>query len=259
MFSEKKVTIVNDAFIFTSNKNNLNTDELEIYFDNYNPDTIVIFRVNESSIDNRKKITKKIKVIGNIIEYNEMKNITFIVKEMFGNYNIDNNSIELLISRVGNNLDIINQEIIKIKTYKDDDYNITKEDILKLTTLFVSEDDMFKLVDLIIKKDINEAIKYYNELLKLKMEPIKIIVTLANKIRLIYQIKELFKSGYTENDIVSILKIKPGQIYYLKDSIKKYQSCELIDLLDKLATLDLEIKSGVVDKRFALELFILSL
>lgn len=260
-FSDKKLVVVEDSFVFTSKKGDIEQkiELLDKYLNNYNPDTIIIFTVIDEKLDSRKKLFKIINKVGHIIECNSPKDLKPIVKEMFLNYNISPKALELFIDRVGKNLGILNSEANKIMIYKDNDLNITEEDILNLTSKIIVEEDLFKLVDYIIKKDKKEALIYYNGLLKLEMEPFKIIVTLANKIRLIYQTKELFRLGHTENDIVTILKINPKQIYFLREPIRKYNSEDLINILSKLADLDLNIKSGKIDSKKGLELFILNL
>ena len=65
MFGGKKLIIVNNAFIFESTKTEIDLNFLEKYFDNYNKDTILIFITNEK-IDERKKIVKKTKEIGEV-------------------------------------------------------------------------------------------------------------------------------------------------------------------------------------------------
>lgn len=260
-FSDKKLVVVEDSFVFTSKKGDIEQkiELLDKYLNNYNPDTIIIFTVIDEKLDSRKKLFKIINKVGHIIECNSPKDLKPIVKEMFLNYNISPKALELFIDRVGKNLGVLNSEANKIMIYKDNDLNITEEDILNLTSKIIVEEDLFKLVDYIIKKDKKEALIYYNGLLKLEMEPFKIIVTLANKIRLIYQTKELFRLGHTENDIVTILKINPKQIYFLREPIRKYNSEDLINILSKLADLDLNIKSGKIDSKKGLELFILNL
>ena len=82
--------------------------------------------------------------------------------------------------------------------------NITKEDITLLTHENI-EVDIFKFIDDIINKNKTDAIKAYKELLKQNEEPIKIIALLASKFRLMYQASSLAKSGYTEDQISTIL------------------------------------------------------
>ena len=258
MFDDKKMIIVDNSYLFTSKKNNIEQDAeiLEKYLENVNPSTIIIFNFIDSKLDERKKITKAIKKFGTIKDLDTNIDIKTIIKEMFKPYTIDDETINLFIERVGTNLIMLETEIEKIKVYKDENFKITKEDILNLTHENI-EANMFLLVDMIISKQKEKAITIYHEMLNMNEEPIAIIITLANKIRTLYQTKELYRKGYSEYDIASILGVKTGYLYYLKDSLKKYDSETLYKLLSKLADLDYDIKTGKIDKNIALELFIL--
>lgn len=258
MFDDKKIIIINNAYLFTAKKNSIDQDLelLEKYLSNVNPSTILIFNFLDSKLDERKKIVKELKKIATIKDLDSSNNIKDIIKESFKPYNITDNLITLLIDRVGTSLIMLENEIEKIKTYKNKDLTITHDDIINLTHENI-EANMFLLVDTIISKDKSKAINIYHEMLDMNEEPIAIIITLANKIRSLYQTKELYKKGYSEFDIAAILGVKPGYLYYLKDSLRKYDSETLYNLLSKLADLDYDIKSGKIDKNTGLELFIL--
>lgn len=259
MFSDKKFILVTNSVIFTGTKSSIehNLDNLINYLNHNNPDTILVFEVNSDKLDERKKIVKTIKDKHTVVELNS-NNINQIVKEMFKNYQINNEVLNLFINRVGHNLDILEQEANKIMIYKDNDLVITKDDILNLTTKNIDA-DIFKLVNAIIENNKEVAIEIYNEMLLLNEEPIKIIVTLANQLRIIYQVKELYKKGYTEKDITGILKIHPYRIKLALQNSYKYDSKQLLKYLYQLANLDIDIKSGLADKKVAFELFILSI
>ena len=191
-----------------------------------------------------------------IKDLDSIYNINSIIKDLFNPYTINDKDIKLLIERVGTNLNMLSCEIDKIKAYKDKDLNVTSDDINKLTHQNI-EADMFLLVDTIINNDKEKSIQIYKELINNNEEPIAIIITLANKIRNIYITKELLRKGYSEVDIAGILGVKPGYLYYLRNSINKYDSYTLYSLLSKLADLDYNIKTNKIDKYTALELFIL--
>lgn len=258
LFDDKKMIVVKNSNIFTSKKNSIdqNVEKLEQYLKNPNPSTILVFTVSDAKCDNKKKIVKLMNENGKIIELDTKDSLNQIVKGLFDDYKISNDLIKLLIERTGNNLDIIYQEVNKIMIYKNDDKVITKEDIENLTCCNI-EDNIFLLIDYIVNKNKEKAIMIYHELLKMNEEPIAIIISLANKIRSLYQTKELYKKGYTENDIASILGVKPGYLYYMRGTLNKYNSKELLNILEQLATMDYNIKKGEVDKEIALELFIL--
>ena len=177
---------------------------------------------------------------------------------MFEGYNISIQDIRFMIDRCGNNLDILSQEVNKIKIYKDEDKNITKEDIINLTSKNI-DIDIFGFVDTIVNKNKNKALEIYKEMLINGEEPIKILVILANQFRIIYQAKELYKQGYSGNDIATMIGIHP---YRIKLALKKainYNSDTLLDYLEKLADLDYDIKIGNIESSLGLEMFILSI
>lgn len=259
LFGEKKIIIVSNSYIFTGNVKKgveQNIEELEKYFNSMNPNTILIFTTNSEKLDERKKITKLAKKLGIVKDYNQADTVA-IVQKMFDDYSIQQENIKFLINRVGDNITLLSNEIEKIKLYKDQDKNITKKNIEELTSKAL-EINNFKLIDSIISKNKSEAISLYNERLKLNEEPIAIIIALANQIRIMYQVKQLYLDGYSENKIASILCIHPYRIKLAAQNAKRYDSNILLEYLKQLSDLDINIKTGKIEKELGLELFILS-
>ena len=255
LFGDKKIVIADNANMFTASTSK-DSEIIEDYLKNINEYTDLIFIVHSDKIDARKKITKAIKEKGKIIEFNDDLDAVSLIRRLFKDYNIEYSDIKLLIDRVGNNPLIITNEINKIKIYKGNDKNITSEDILNLTNKII-EIDVFKLIDYIVRKDKENALELYNEMLKVNEEPIKIIVILANQFRIMYQSKELLKKGYSEKDIASILKIHPYRVKLAIQNSRNYTSEMLLKYLNDLADIDIGIKTGTINKDLALELFIL--
>lgn len=251
LFDEKKVVIVENLFKINSNEEK----NLEEYLNNPNPDVILI--IHETKPDERRKIIKKVFKSAKVKEFNS-NNLEKIILNLFDDYKINHSEINLLIDRVGNDLELLNKEIEKIKIYKDTDKTITKEDIINLTHKNIDL-DVFKLIDHIINKKINSAIELYNELLKNGSEPIAVITLLANQFRIMYQSKELIKKGYTQNDIAKIIDIHPYRVKLALENSRTYDNQLLLDYLSSLGNLDINIKTGKIDKYLGLELFILNL
>lgn len=262
LFSQKKMIIVDNSYIFTSSvrKKGLdhNIDLLNKYIENPNPDTILIFVINEEKIDDRKKIVKLIKINGNVIEFNEVKNIDAFIKNELNDYKMDAITINSFVNRVGDNLAIIASEIEKLKLYKNDDKIITKEDVLNVCSEQIDV-DMNELTNSIVSKNISKSLKIYNELIKQGEEPLQIIIRLANQFRIIYQSKELTKKGYSNKDIADILGIHPYRVKKALEISYKFPSKELLSILKKLSRIDEGIKMGNMDKNIALEQFILEI
>ncbi len=255
IFDEKKLIICENTLIFTRGYNN-EINLLENYFQNPNPNTTIIFIANKETIDGVKKITKLIKKIGTVLEFNKDQNPYNLVQNEFKNYKISPNTINTLINRVGTNPLILENEIKKIKIFKDNDFTINEDDIINLTTKTIDL-DIFKLIEFIVTKDKNKALELYHEMLKTNEEPIKIIILLASQFRIMYQTKELLKRGMSKNDIASTLKIHPYRVEIAMQQGRKYDSKTLLKYLNNLADLDINIKTGKTNKDLALEMFIL--
>lgn len=259
LFSTNRLLIVDNAFIFSRTTKKIdNIVLLEEYLKTENKETIIIFVNLNEKLDSVKKIVKLIKEKGKILEFNPLKNINSIIKNMFDDYKIESGVIELLIKRVGNNLDILYKEVEKLKIYKIEEKIIAKQDVLDVTTEIIDV-DIFKFIDDIINKNKKDAIVTYKELLKLNEEPIKIIALLASKFRLMYQASELIKKGYTEEQISEILGVHKYPVHLAIVAGYKYNPKILLKYLNDLADLDIGIKTGEKDNKLALELFILSL
>lgn len=260
LFDEKKAIVVNNAYIFTGTTikkdKEDNLDTLLEYFEHINPDTVIIFISNSEKLDERKKIVKALHKCATIKEFSKNANPNNIVKEWLKDYQIDYKDINLLIDRVGTNLGILEQEVEKIKIYKDQDKKITKEDILNTTTKNIDV-DIFELINKIVEHDTEHAIEIYYEMLKRNEEPIKILIILANQFRIMYQAKELYSKGYSGNDIAKILDIHPYRIKLALEKNYNYSSKKLLSYLEALANLDYSIKTGMIDASLGLELFIM--
>lgn len=262
LFGNKKLIIVENAYIFTGTINKKlieqNIDVLKEYINNGSFNNIIVFTILKEKIDERKNIVKLIKEKGVVKDFNISNNINKYVLDMFKNYKISNNNVNLLINRVGNNLEILNQEIEKIKTYKDSDLNISEDDIKNLTSKNI-DTDFFNLIENIVIKNKEKALESYFEIIKYGEEPIKIIVVLANKFRLIYQALNLYKKGYSSKDISTILGSNYYAIKKCLENSRNYDNKTLLNCILKLANLDIDIKSGKIDKNLGLELFIMTL
>lgn len=262
LFNDKKLIIVENAYIFTSTVNKKlpiqDTKILEEYFNHINPDSDIVFVVEKDKIDTRKKITTLIKEKGIIKEFNKVLNLDNFILDRFKPYKISNNLIKLFLDRVGNHLDIIINEIEKIKIYKGDNLEITEKDINDLTIKNIDM-DIFKLIDNILNKNKEKAIECLEEMIKYGEEPLALIIMLANQFRIMYQSKMLVKKGYSERDIASSLDIHEYRVKKALEKARLYNEKIILDNLEKLANLDYDIKTGNIDKNIGLELFLLNL
>ena len=259
LLDEKKYIVVNNPYFLTQAKEGdpiIDTTILEDYLNNINPNTILIFKYCKEKIMETKKITKLLKNKGIFFEYNKINNLS-VAKENLKGYKIKNEDLNLLLDREGDNTSILINEIEKLKLYKYDTKEITKEDVLEINKY--EEVDFFKFIDHIINKEKSLALNEYFNLLNQKEEPIKILIVIASKIRLMYQVKVLSEKGYTVNDIANQLEVKSYPVQLAGISAKKYSKEKLLNTLIDIGELDEKIKTGRVVPANALELFIINL
>lgn len=256
LFSNKKMIIVDNSTIFESTSKKEDTVVLEKYLSSTNDFTILIFIDKVDKLDERKKIYKLLKDNNSVIECNTL-NINNLVKEKFESYKIDSNTITKFINRVGTNPYNLINEIEKLKIFKINEKVITDEDI-KFASKNI-EDNIFDLINYIVNKNSEKVIDIYHDLLSRGSEPIAILVLIANQFRIILQSKLLYYKGYTEKDIASTLSIHPYRVKLAIQNSRNYSNELLIEYIDKLATLDYEIKSGEKDADTGLELFLLGI
>lgn len=261
LFGNKKLVVLNNA-TFLTGKTTLNDDSLELYVNNPNELTILILKVNEDKLDERKKLVKLLKEKSTLKAYKslDIKDINIYIKNYLLNegYKIDNNIIPLIASRINGNTKVLNSELDKLMLYKISDKIITKDDVLKVITKY-EEDNIFKLVDAVIKKDKPSIFTLYKGLIDNKEEPAVIMSLLSNNLRIILQSGILYKDGYSKDKIASYLKEHPYRISLALENSRLIEKKELINDLNKLAILDYQIKSGEVDRFKGLEAFFIEL
>lgn len=262
LFADKKVIIIENAYIFGSSSDQKISDRFLEYFNTFNSSTYIIFELNVDKVDSRKKITKKISEIGKVFEVKKLEtnDLFQIIEKRFkdNNYTISTELINYLVSLLNDNYENINNELDKIFLLGKEDKNITKEDLDGLIIPSL-DDDIFSLIDAITNKDKNKSIKLYQEFINRNEDMIKIIYLLASKYRLMLQVRLLSDRGYLESDIAKTMQIHPYRAKMVLREAYKYELGNLIKILKELDYLDRDIKLGNIEKNLALEVFLLKI
>ena len=257
MFSSNKLIIIDSTSYLSEKKEVSNIGCLEDYFNNYNSNSYLLFISNSSSIDSRKKLVKLISGEGEIKKIEATSDyLIHYVKDYLDDYEISGINISYFLSRCGTNINNINNELDKLKLYKLDDKVITKDDIELLTQENI-DNSVYDLVNSLLKNDSVRAIKLYREFTENGMDVSQIIAIIAAQIRLLFQVKRLYNSGKSNDEIAKILEFKSVyRVKYLLSDSYYYSEDDLLKYLLKLADIDRDIKLGNVNGNTLLELFI---
>ncbi len=262
MFDEEKFIIVKNANFFNSAKLK-ESDEKSLLklLENPNNKTTIIFVCMEK-VDTRKKITKIIKDKYNLInipnlKFYEIENKVDAYLKKLG-FSISKESIKYIMDNSLNNYDVTMNEVNKLILYYDEPTYIKTEDVLNIVSKSLNNNN-FLLVDAIVENDLEKSLNLLKDLKILKVEPTVLISLIARDFRIMLNVKNLLNNNKREYEIMNELKLQDWQLERYLKKVFPYKLKELENIILKLAQIDLDIKSGKIDKYIALELFILDI
>ncbi len=259
-FSPYKVIIVYHAnFLSTTNDITIDTQKLVDYLKQPNESTVFILTGSFSKLDTRKKITKEIKNYCKIYEFHKLDEqgmkgyLSEEVKRR--QLQIDSLASMELLKRVGLNIELLHQELDKLELYGEK----ISEDVVAALVSKPLEEDVFALVDAVVKKDVKKAFMIWQDFCIMHIDAIYMIALLAGQFRFLYEVKVLMMQGKLKGEIADILKAHPYRIQLAMQNVQHLSQNELIKMLSTLATLDQKLKSGSLDKKLGFEMFLLEL
>ena len=254
MFGDKKIVIATNLKNIINKedeKNDIYINSLIKYLENQSDNILILCG---DQLPRKKKLVECLEKNCIKIETSDFDMNSYI-KNLFEDYNISNINIEILKNYCSNDISRIKHEIEKLKLYKLEDKTIIKED----NDLLVSKNldkTIFDLINNIEKNNKKEAFNIYRLLKENNEEDMKILSMLANNYRLIYQVKNL-SINKSDKEIGELLAIKnPKRISVLKNKGYNFTNDYLKKALSLLAELDYKIKTGLIDKEYAVCLFI---
>lgn len=267
LFDEDKYMVVKNANIFTAAKKTKDDEAVSKkdetllkYLEAPNNKTILIFTVN-GKIDGKKKICKMIKSNYNLIEVAELKPkeiVTRLDKMLKDDgYKCSNDILYYIVNNSLNNYDLAVSEIEKIKLYYGKGVTVKDSDVRNICSHNI-DDNNFKFIDAVMKKDIKESFRLYEELMLQKVEPIMLMSMLAKEIRNTLLVKQMVNQN-NKSYIMKTLGINYDfQMDKFLNNSYLYKEKKLEDSLVMLCDLDYKIKKGKISNKLALEMFILA-
>lgn len=248
----------NPSFIFDSKLLDAKQQQALVdYLANPVETTVLIIVINKT-VNSNSLIYKKISKYFKIEKFDKLSQNDFekLVRDDLktNSVNISKDALDLLLSRLDNDVEKYKNELNKLLTYGNElDY----QDIDNLINQPI-ENDIFKLTNAINQNDLAASLKVYRDLLtNNKNDVLSIIGLLASQYRSMSQVKLLSQLGYNNAQIAAKLNVSAGSVYYkLRDSLS-LSTKELMNKLNQLAILDESIKSGLTEPVSGLELFII--
>ena len=258
--NNKKYLVISNADIFGSDKiDDSITDSLINYFNNPNPNTVLIF-TTQKPIDSRKKIVKELKSKYKVINVPKIdrkqisEKLTNYIKE--NDFDIDYQSVNYIVNNCYNNLDIMFNELDKIMLYYNFPCRIKYTDVIAIVGAELDSNN-FHFVNAVIDKKLEESLKLLNSLKIYKVDSTILATLLAREYRLMYYVKKMYQKRIDIYEICQNLSLADWQVNKLYNNGLHYSESELLKNLVDLCNIDMNIKKGIWDKDIALYGFLL--
>ena len=251
--TEQKVIIIKNINLLEDNQD---TKHLLKYLDNPNNDNLLILTTTKYNAT--KKINKELKKKTNYIKLETDLNKE--IKNILQGYEVEAGVITKLIEYSNNNIDIIKSECDKLKQYKFDTKKITKEDVETIVIKHIGESTqiVFDLIKDIAIKDKKRAIIKYEKLKKYNVDDIALIGLLESQLRLMIQIIMFSEKNYSNKDIAATLNIHPYRIEKTKELLRYSNKKDVCNMIKNLSNIDYKIKSGQIDNKDAIFMYIIN-
>ncbi|WP_436666520.1 DNA polymerase III subunit delta [Priestia koreensis] len=263
-FGDRRVVVLNRPVFLTAEKTKEkiehNLDKLQAYIEEPAPFSVVIIMATYEKLDERKKVTKLLKKNASCIEANEMGERelrSFIIDRLGENsVDIEDFAVDLLLQLTGLKLSLVINELDKLTMYIGEGGMIKREHVEKLVPKTL-EQNVFALVEAVVKRQVSDALVMYDELVRNNEEPIKILALLVSQFRLLYHTKQLSAQGYGQQQIAQTLKVHPFRVKLAMQQSRGFEENELKGIMKDLANADYEMKTGKMNKSLILQLFFL--
>lgn len=251
--TEQKVIIIKNINLLEDNQD---TKHLLKYLDNPNNDNLLI--LTTTKFNATKKINKELKKKTNYIKLETDLNKE--TKNILQGYEVESGVITKLIEYSNNNIDIIKSECDKLKQYKFDTKKIIKEDVETIVIKHIGESTqiVFDLIKDIAIKDKKRAIIKYEKLKKYNVDDIALIGLLESQLRLMIQIIMFSEKNYSNKDIAATLNIHPYRIEKTKELLRYSNKKDVCNMIKNLSNIDYKIKSGQIDNKDAIFMYIIN-
>lgn len=264
--SSKKIVILKDISGLLEKESKESEDQLYKYLDDLGSYLILI--AIENDLKKTSKIYKYFNKSNSAVEFSNLKGkdlnnwIEKILKKNKKHMNFSNlNFFTQQTAYTSRNSELtlydLENELLKLINYSSGE-EITKEDISKVLIKSI-DTNIFDLLAAINRGDSHSSLVIFNDMY-MQNEPIqKILVMITRQIRLMLGYKLYRNKGYGEGETQDKLGIKSFEYSKISSQSRAFTIIQLQETLDKILTLDRQLKSTSVDEKILMEMLIIEI
>lgn len=257
--AEKRLVLVKDVPWFGAGTET-SLQPLLDYLDNPLTTTCLIFDCD--TVDRRKKIVKQVEKAGMVVNFERLKGKDLALwldqQARLHGKKLLASAREMLVNSSSTGLTGLVAEWEKLLTYVGQGETITNEHVQRVVHQSV-EYRIFDVLDAVGARRYREALAALRELLTGGTAPQIIITMLAWQFRLMLQVKELYGRGLPPPEMARLLKEKPFSVQKALTLSGGFTVAQIIGVLNQLAQLDVDSKTGRQEISAGLEQLILSI
>ena len=247
-WGDRKVVILQRPTFLTSEKDKVDHQikGFENYLNEPVPFTILVIVAGVDKLDARKKISKLVQKNAVVIDAtapNEQSLLRWLSERATAlNMDYEPAAMQELMVLTNFQLSVAIQELEKIALFVND--GLMTVQIVEDMVVRSLEQNVFQLTEKVVNKETGKALRIYQDLIKQKEEPIKILALLISQFRLMNQVKIMKKKGYSDPEMARTLKVHPYRAKLAAQSVRNIDLIHLQTALAALAKADFELKTG---------------
>lgn len=251
-FADRRMILIENSGFFKSA-----SPELAEYIPQMPQETCLVFVENE--VDKRGKLYKAVKNTGRAVELkrqDERTLMNWVLSTLRREKkNITSVTMELFLTRTGNDMEFIEKELEKLLCYTMGRDVITTEDVEKICTVR-TENKIFEMINAIAEKKQKKALDLYYDLLALKEPPMRILYLITRQFNLLMQVKQMQAQGFDQNGIAEKLKMQSFIVRNYSRQARRFQTEELEKAVKDCVDTEESVKTGRMNDVMSVELLI---
>ena len=253
VLAQRRLVICRDIHLFKEKDWSLLLPAIQKPFDG------AVFVLTASELDKRKKISKTLLELTNVVYCRQPKpgEIMHWVKWLVSSHqmNLSDKALDLLIRLSGPSLMNIDNELKKLKSFYSS-FEVSEEDIVKVTAR-VRPENVFAFTEAIGRQDLSQSFHFLVHLLEDQESEVGLLSLVTRHIRILRRIKEGINRGLRPSEISAQAGIPS---FFLKDYMKQVQLWDerkLLKVTEVLHATDRALKSSPLSSHIWLENFVL--
>ncbi len=256
-FAQRRVVLVKESTLL---KQGAKENDWNTFFKTL-PDYICLVFIQEE-VDKRVSFYKAVKNQGLIVECNRQDEnmLTKWVINRFSRYRkqIDEKDAAYLVTLLDPDMTFMALELEKIALLAGESERITRRIIDAIASRSVKS-RIFDLTDALSLKQTTQALQILNDLVEQK-EPLPFIMAMVGRqMGLLLRMKKMEEKKMSQADMARVLGINPYIVGKIRKQASSFTIDQLKDAMRKCMEMDQASKTGRMDPRMALDLFITEL